>query len=531
MDENRSNQENGMTERQRMQEERFAMRKERLEERRKRIEEKLSGSNNADNKSSGTEVPVAEPSTDACVKAEQSPAPVAPLTAQRSVKTSKQSNKKNNKFSRRVALSALVISLMTLLLLLAVSVALVLDLIPDFPRKVTFITIGESSQSPFIGTNGNWWIGDEDTGIKASSSGGQSENTPLVGSNGNWWIDDRDTGIKATLTSSSAMLETAQRSVVVVYATTPEGDSTGTGVIVTSDGYILTNYHVVEGANAISIKLYGDKIYTSATIVGFKEHDDVAVLKIDKRGLAAATFGNSDACRVGEQVFAIGCPKGTDFAWSVTRGIVSAPERELKLYDSTGTMIKKMRAIQTDAPVNHGNSGGPLVNSSGQVIGIITFKLTDSSGMGFALPSNAVLKMVTAIIENGSGEGVESTVAINRPLVGITCVQVTKGKYYRHVSNGIEEVTQEYAESRPASTFRADASGVLVTATSASADVHGKLKAGDIIVGMNGQRFTSRDFFMNMINDLHGGDTVTIIYVRDGIEYAIDVVLGKQALD
>ena len=195
----------------------------------------------------------------------------------------------------------------------------------------------------------------------------------------------------------SAMIEDFLNSVVIVSIEQATGTGTGTGVILTEDGYIVTNYHVVEGATNIYVKLYGTNQNIKAKLVAYMEHDDIAVIKIDKTGLRRATFvADNSTCRVGERVYAIGAPEGTDYGWSVSQGIISCVNRDLKIYDSEGTMEKKLRTIQTDAPVNHGNSGGPLINSRGEVVGIVTMKLAShytASGelnvienMGFALP-------------------------------------------------------------------------------------------------------------------------------------------------
>ena len=195
------------------------------------------------------------------------------------------------------------------------------------------------------------------------------------------------------------VLEEFLYSVVIVKGTDITGTSTGTGVIFSSNGYIITNYHVIEGCDTISVELYGEATARKATVVGFHAEDDVAVIKIDRNDLRPATFADSDAVRYGEKVYAIGTPEGTDFGWSVTQGIVSSPRRELMIYDSEGILEKKISVVQTDASVNHGNSGGPIINVRGEVVGIVTLRHSKGTGMGFALPADKALAEAVKIID------------------------------------------------------------------------------------------------------------------------------------
>lgn len=333
---------------------------------------------------------------------------------------------------------------------------------------------------------------------------------------------------------TSDMLEDVMNSVVVISAKSTLGTSTGTGIIATDDGYIITNYHVVEDAENVEVKLYNGKGVFDASVVGYKESDDIAVIKINASGLRAATFAKSDQCRYGERVYAIGTPEGTDYAWSVTQGIISCPAREVKIYDDDGVLTKKMNLIQTDASVNHGNSGGPLINASGEVVGIVTLKLTNSVGMGFAIPSNGALADAMAIIERGNADGVESGISSARPLLGITGVGVEADTWYRNTvfdddSTGIEKVSEVYAAGHPSETFYAAVSGVYVSATSNGLDAASKLFVGDIIVEINGEEMLNIYQVMATINNFDGGDTVTVKYYRDGDYATADITLGTQS--
>ena len=233
---------------------------------------------------------------------------------------------------------------------------------------------------------------------------------------------------------------------------------------------------------------------------------------------------------LGERVYAIGSPEGTDYSWTVTQGIISSVNRDLKLYDNDGVLEKKMRVIQTDAAVNPGNSGGPIINSRGEVVGIVTLKLTDSAGMGFALPSDGVLLLVEEIIKSGNADNVTSTIASGRPLMGILCVSVQKGVWYKNTNEGIEQVTESYANANPSTTFYADEDGVYVKSTSQGMDAHGKLQSGDIITAVNGMRMYTIYDVINQINRYRTGETVTVTFYRQGAngsytEHTVEIAL------
>ncbi len=327
----------------------------------------------------------------------------------------------------------------------------------------------------------------------------------------------------------TAVLEDFLHSVVVVKGSNISSSSTGTGIIFSSNGYIITNYHVIENCDVISVELYGEKTACRASVVGYHAEDDVAVIKIDRTDLRAATFAASSSVRYGEKVYAVGTPEGSDFSWSVSQGIVSAPDRELMIYDSEGVLEKKIKVVQTDASVNHGNSGGPLINVRGEVIGIITLKRSDSAGLGFALQSDGVLIDVQSIIEKGHADDVTSGITIPRPLIGITGVGVTGNTYYESVSSAegssITPVDEDYAKQNPGKTFYAAKTGVYVSATSAGSDAAQHIKAGDIITEVNGNPVSTIYQVMDIINKYNGGDKVTLKYYRSGQYYTVEVTL------
>ncbi len=329
--------------------------------------------------------------------------------------------------------------------------------------------------------------------------------------------------------ASPELIENFLHSVVVVTARTETGISTGTGVIFSKDGYILTNYHVVEDSDAVAVQLYNEDIAVKAEIIGFHRDDDVAVLKIERTGLRAAAFADSQDVRYGEKVYAIGNPEGSEFSWSVTQGIVSCPLRELMIYDSEGVLEKKMTVVQTDASVNHGNSGGPIINVRGEVVGVVTLKRADSAGMGFALPSSGVLIDVAAIIDQGHANNVNSGISLPRPLLGVTGVGVKEKTYYQsyqsEAGTSIKEVTEEYAKANPSKTFYAAVGGVYVSATSPGFDAASNLKSGDIITEINGRPVTVIYDIMDVVNKFNGGDKVTITYYRNGKYSTVELTL------
>ena len=353
------------------------------------------------------------------------------------------------------------------------------------------------------------------------------------GTNGNVvYVPVSPPNVSAESEASSDMLEGFMDSVVIIKSKLPNGESVGTGIILSENGYIVTNHHVIEGANNIYVWLYGSDTPVKAMVVGYKKMDDVAVIKINKTGLRPATFAKSADCRVGERVYAIGTPEGDEFGWSVTQGIISCPLREIKMYNSDGTLAKKMNVIQTDASVNPGNSGGPLINVRGEVVGIITLKLSDSAGMGFALPSDGALINIKAIIEKGNADDVDSGISEGRPLIGITGVGVEAKTWYENSEqNGtltIREVTEEYANKNPQKTFYAPVTGVYVSAVSPNLDAAGKINVGDTMTKVNNIEVSNIYAVMDIINEFSGGDSISVTFYRNGKYHTVDIVLGTE---
>lgn len=293
------------------------------------------------------------------------------------------------------------------------------------------------------------------------------------------------------------------------------GMATGTGIIMTESGYVITNAHVVYqssyGGTAKEVQVtlnssyYDGDTQIAATIVGYDVEEDIAVLKMDTdRTLVAAEFGDSDALRVGEAVIAIGNPLGLELFGSVTTGIVSALDREVTINETP------MQLIQTDAAINSGNSGGPLINCYGQVIGINSAKMSSSyssssasvEGLGFAIPMAHAKNVIDDLIEFGYVRG--------KPLIGISGRDVT------------EDVAQAYGLPL----------GVYVTeVVQGGAAEQGGINVGDIIIAVNGESVSCYEDLNNAKKNFSAGDTITITVVRNGNDRDFSIVLQEKVPD
>ena len=286
-------------------------------------------------------------------------------------------------------------------------------------------------------------------------------------------------------------------SVVSIVSTTDTGTASGTGIIMTEDGYLITNEHVVDGAVAIQVLLQDESRYT-ASLVGSDTISDLAVLKIEASGLTAAEFGTSDEVQVGDTVVAIGDPLGIELRGTMTDGIISAINRDVTTNGRTMTLL------QTNAQLNNGNSGGPLINIYGQVIGINTMKMgsyysSSVEGIGFAIPIATAKPIVDELIEHGYVTG--------RPAIGIQGDSVPAyAQAYYHFPNGVY-VAYVYAGSD------AEAKG---------------LAEGDIITEIDGTAVSSMDDLNAVKNQHVAGDTVNMTVYRGGQYYSVDIVLMDQ---
>ena len=275
----------------------------------------------------------------------------------------------------------------------------------------------------------------------------------------------------------------------------------GSGVIISSDGYILTCDHVVSGASNITVTI-GDDDYT-ATVVGEDSTSDVAVLKIDANGLTPAVVGDSDALTVGDNVLAVGNPLG-ELGGTVTSGIVSALNRSVSI-QSSGS-VNTMSLVQMDASVSPGNSGGGLFNMNGELVGIVNAKSSDSDaeGLGFAIPVNDAVKVAQELLENGYVTG--------RPYLGISYYAVT--------------------DAQTAAQLGVNAYGVYIVEVvkGGPADKAG-LQAGDRIVSMDGSEVATQSDLGTLMQNHKAGDTIEITVARGGQMQTVTVTLGEKGAE
>ena len=287
-------------------------------------------------------------------------------------------------------------------------------------------------------------------------------------------------------------------SVVSIVCNQPGSSSSGTGVILSENGYIVTNAHVVKDAVSVSVQLTdGRQFY--AQMVGSDEISDLAVLRIETTGLIPARFGDSGQLRVGDTVVAIGDPLGVKFRGTYTDGIVSAINRDMDLNGRTMTLI------QTNAALNTGNSGGPLINCYGQVIGINTMKIgafTDSAGvegLGFAIPSATVQEVVEQLVLQGYVSG--------RPTLGIRGEALST--FYQHY-------------------YRLPA-GVYITHVAQGSDAHKVgIEEGDLLLSIGGTRVTSYDGLRSAVLAYEVGDAVEVVIFRGGQQYKVELILSED---
>ena len=324
-----------------------------------------------------------------------------------------------------------------------------------------------------------------DSSITAASSSGSSLTTEQV----------------ADLVSPSVVVITTEQVVYSQwswYGQNQVESGAGSGVIISSDGYILTCAHVVDGASTITVTI-GDKDYT-ATLVGEDTTSDIAVIKIDADGLTPATVGNSDSLKVGQSVMAVGNPLG-ELGGTVTGGMISALNRSVTIQGSSS--VNTMSLIQMDASVSPGNSGGGLFNMNGELVGIVNAKSSssDAEGLGFAIPINDAIKMAQELLENGYVTG--------RPYLGITYLAVT--------------------DAQTASQLGVNAYGVYVVEVvkGGPAEKAG-LQAGDRIVSVDGTEIASKDDLGTLMQKHAAGDTLSITIARDGQMQTVNVTLGEK---
>ena len=340
------------------------------------------------------------------------------------------------------------------------------------------------------------------TKVNKSSSSGSSSNKNATVENVNYDVKSSTTDVIEKVNSSVVG--------VLVYANGTASGS-GSGVVYRVDGktaYIITNAHVVSGATDVQV-VFSNKESVNATIVGSDTYSDIAVLKLTADfDMTAIKCGDSSLLDQGETVLAIGSPLGIEYAGTVTQGIVSGIDRTVSVdLNDDGQEDWDMNVIQTDAAINPGNSGGALVNMAGELVGITSMKLSNTSveGMGFALPINDVITSVEQIIENGK---------VTRPQIGISGVSLSGyssylWRYYRINT----DLTDGIYVSRVTSGGAASKAGI---------------QEGDIIVKFDGKEVTTYKSFLTELYSKEPGDKVSVVVNRNGTEKTIEVTLGEQ---
>ena len=289
------------------------------------------------------------------------------------------------------------------------------------------------------------------------------------------------------------------KSIVAIsgYINGRSGYNWGTGVILSADGLVLTNTHVIADCDRATVTLGDDSVW-EAKLVGADSISDIAVLKIEAEGLTPAVFGDSTALEVGDSVAAIGNPLGEDFRLTLTRGIISAIERGVNYKGHS------MNLLQTDTAINEGNSGGPLLNMCGQVIGITNMKMMSSyssvEGIGFAIPSATVVKIINVIVQKGVVSG--------RPSIGITVGAIP------------DEAREKWPDKMP------ESGGLYISAVAEGSDALAKgIRPGDIILEVDGVAVSATTELSGMKDKLSVGDTMHFKLLRDGEILEVDVAL------
>lgn len=300
---------------------------------------------------------------------------------------------------------------------------------------------------------------------------------------------------------------------------TREQQGSGSGVIIRPDGYIVTNNHVVANATKVQVTLNNNKVY-DAKVIGTDPATDVALIKIDAQGLPTLPFGDSDQLRLGEWVLAVGSPLGYQLRSTITAGIVSAKGRSMahdpRERNNGGIQIESF--IQTDAAVNPGNSGGALVNKTGELVGINTAIVSQTgaySGYSFAVPVNIVKKVVEDLIDFGS---------VKRAVLGIAMSDLSEGLAKNLKYDSVDDMLKKLKLSSPEGVY------IREVAKGSSADKAG-MKEGDVIVAIDGTGVKSGSAVQVKVNTFHPGDKAKVKIIRDGKEKELEVTFQGSSTE
>jgi serine protease Do len=345
--------------------------------------------------------------------------------------------------------------------------------------------------------------------VQLGQSNDTDKNSSSSGYNGSYY-DGNSVSLEETTIEGIA--EKVSPSVVSITTETRSsgyfgvGSSTaaGTGIIVTADGYILTNKHVVDGASKVAVTLDNGDSYKNVTIVGTDPINDVAFIKInDAQGLPAADLGDSKTLRVGQPVMAVGNALG-QFQNTITQGVVSGLGRSITASDGAGMSEELTDMIQTDASINPGNSGGPLVNAAGQVIGMNTAVSNDANGIGFAIPISTIKGMLKYLIATGE---------IARAYIGV---------YYQNIT---PDIAEQYGLSVKAGAYVYN-DGKTPTASGSPAARAG-LQSEDIITKVAGAPIGKSGSLSALLSEFAVGDTVDLTVLRSGSEITLTLTISS----
>ncbi|HWT40692.1 MAG TPA: trypsin-like peptidase domain-containing protein [Dongiaceae bacterium] len=343
--------------------------------------------------------------------------------------------------------------------------------------------------------------------IENSNNKSNSSTSLTSAQDGNTTVTQQESDIAsvAEKVSPSVVSVVTQTQTQSYYGSTSSGEAAGTGIIVSKDGYVMTNNHVVENASTVSVVDNDGNLYQNVSVIGRDPLNDIAFLKIKaNKTFSAATLGNSSTIRIGQQVVAIGNALG-QYSNTVTSGIISGTGRPVTASSSDGSASETLTdLIQTDASINPGNSGGPLLNMSGQVIGINTAIVQDANGIGFAIPINSTKGVLAGVLETGK---------VSRAYLGVNYLSITADiarQYNLSVNQGAYVYTNG-SSSPVASGSPAEQAG---------------LKLGDVITKVNDISVGTDGSLSSIIGEFKPGDTVTLTFIRNGQTQTTQVTFG-----
>ncbi|MBE6629903.1 MAG: PDZ domain-containing protein [Ruminococcaceae bacterium] len=313
-----------------------------------------------------------------------------------------------------------------------------------------------------------------------------------------------------------------KKSTVTISVITKTGRGTGSGFVYDDKGHICTNYHVIKDASTIQVVLPDGTAHT-AEIVGYNKDADVAVLRVQATGLVPAKLGSSADLLVGDDVVAVGTPYGLELVATSTFGKVSYINRLLPIDDdSDGTYEKKILVIQTDASVNPGNSGGPMADMYGRVVGIVVRKMSNNESLGFAIPIDGAKQILDQIIATGSFSG-DNPIVEGRSLLGVTGHGGEKGTWYTtDPETGLVQSSPTEVEGY----YYMPADGVYVMSADA-ANAKGKFRVGDVILSVNDFVVRDTSDLIKTVNRFPVASTVTVKVWRDNAEVTVSVILSE----